>query len=89
MKNNAPIIQTNYGAIHGFSEFNANVYLGIPYAQPPIKDLRWKKPIDPKPWSPNVLNATAFQPACPQIHTCDPQSICPLTVWSNATLLYF
>lgn len=26
------------------------VYAGIPYAQPPVGDLRWKEPQDPLPW---------------------------------------
>ena len=78
--NAAPIIVTKYGSIRGFSEFDSFLYLGIPYAQPPINELRWQYPQDPSPWSPNVLNATAFQSACPQIHTCDPQIICPPTV---------
>ena len=76
----APIIETKFGEIEGFSQFNTFVYLGIPYAQPPINELRWQKPQDPIPWSPNVLNATSYQPACPQSLNCDPQSNCPKSV---------
>ena len=79
-KDDPPVVQTKYGAIQGYAEFDSFVYLGIPYAVPPLKDLRWKNPIDAIPWSPNILNATAFQPACPQVHTCDPPSICPPSV---------
>lgn len=45
--------------------FNADksveVYTGIPYAQPPVGELRWKEPQDPKPWS-GVLAANKFAP---------------------------
>lgn len=75
-----PIIQTKYGAIAGYSELNSFIYLGIPYAQPPINELRWISPQDAKPWSPDVLNATKFQSACPQVLNCDQQGICPTTV---------
>ena len=76
-----PIVQTNYGPVRGFNEFDSFVYLGIPYASPPVNELRWKSPVDVKPWSPNTLNATQFQPACPQIHTCDPPGTCPPSVF--------
>ncbi len=42
---------TTYGKIKG-KETNNNTYawLGIPYAKPPIDDLRWRAPQDPDPW---------------------------------------
>ncbi|EZA47111.1 hypothetical protein DMN91_002701 [Ooceraea biroi] len=43
-------------------------YLGIPYAQPPIGDLRFARPVtNPLPsWS-DVRNATQFAPSCQQV----------------------
>ncbi|XP_014482083.1 PREDICTED: carboxylesterase 5A-like [Dinoponera quadriceps] len=43
-------------------------YLGIPYAQPPLSELRFARPMtDPLPsWS-GVRNATQFAPSCPQV----------------------
>ena len=35
------------------------VYAGIPYAAPPVGDLRWREPQDPEPWE-GVLAADAF-----------------------------
>ena len=44
----------------------ACVYLGIPYAAPPVGDLRWKPPQHRAPWAPAILNATSLR-QCPQI----------------------
>jgi para-nitrobenzyl esterase len=41
------------------------VYLGIPYAEPPIGQLRWAAPQPPPPWS-GVKNTTAFAAPCVQ-----------------------
>ena len=40
-------------------------YRGIPYAAPPVGDLRWRPPQPPKPW-PAVRICREFGPACPQ-----------------------
>ena len=37
------------------------VYAGIPYAKPPVGELRWKEPQDPGPWE-GVLKADSFAP---------------------------
>ena len=37
------------------------VYAGIPYAKPPVGELRWKAPEDPEPWS-GVRAADSFGP---------------------------
>lgn len=37
------------------------IYAGIPYAKPPVGDLRWKRPVDPDKWS-GVLKADHFAP---------------------------
>ena len=41
------------------------LYAGIPYAQPPVGELRWKEPQDPLPWA-GVLTADHFAPMCMQ-----------------------
>ena len=37
------------------------VYAGIPYAKPPVGELRWREPQDPEPWD-GVLAADHFAP---------------------------
>lgn len=38
---------------------DVEVYAGIPYAKPPVGDLRWKEPQDPTPWE-GVRNCEYF-----------------------------
>ena len=42
------------------------VFLGIPYAQQPVGDLRWREPIPVKPWS-GVRDATKYGSPCAQM----------------------
>ncbi len=46
-----PIIKTTSGEITGVVENGVNVYKGIPYAEPPVGELRWKKPQKVKHWN--------------------------------------
>lgn len=41
-------------------------YLGIPFAQPPVGDLRWRPPQPPSPWSGTRI-ANAHGSPCPQL----------------------
>ncbi|THD22977.1 Acetyl cholinesterase [Fasciola hepatica] len=63
------IVRTNYGPISGTQKYilGKNVYhfLGVPYAQPPIGDLRFKYPRKPRPWK-NILNSTQHPKSCIQ-----------------------
>ncbi|KAF7993013.1 hypothetical protein HCN44_005794 [Aphidius gifuensis] len=65
------IVETKSGQIRGIlQELNGRldpveVFRGIPYASPPIGDLRLRPPIDPVPWS-GVKLADTFGPVCPQ-----------------------
>jgi para-nitrobenzyl esterase len=58
------IVKTESGLIAG-SGAAVRVYKGIPYAEPPIGELRWKPPQPVKPW-PGVLVAKSFPAVCPQ-----------------------
>ena len=41
------------------------LYAGIPYAKPPVGELRWREPQDPDAWE-GVLDADHFAPMCMQ-----------------------
>ena len=53
------------GALRGSESDGINRFLNIPYATPPVGDLRWKDPEPAKPWA-SVRDATQYGPACPQ-----------------------
>lgn len=61
----AGIVQTVSGPIKGFVDDGVHQFLGIPYAAPPIGDLRWRPPIAPTAWR-EPLNAMSFGPVCAQ-----------------------
>ena len=56
------IIHTSKGDIQGVynEDKSVEVYAGIPYAKPPVKDLRWKEPQDMDNWS-GVLDCSNFK----------------------------
>jgi para-nitrobenzyl esterase len=55
------------GEVVGFThpEVDAHVWLGIPFARPPVGDLRWRAPRPPEPWE-GTREALAFGPSCVQ-----------------------
>src|SRR5215467_12891656 len=60
------VVQTDKGAVQGFFTAGAREFLGIPYAAPPVGDLRWRPPQPAAPWS-GVRDATTLPPACAQL----------------------
>ncbi|EDV20442.1 uncharacterized protein TRIADDRAFT_32073 [Trichoplax adhaerens] len=63
------IIPTKNGLVSGKTIITNGrtqfTYRGIPYAQPPINELRFKPPVPVKSWN-GVLNTTQYQYSCPQ-----------------------
>ncbi|KNY29212.1 carboxylesterase/lipase family protein [Pseudobacteroides cellulosolvens] len=44
-------VRTTFGKVAGVEAVNNSwVWMGIPYAKPPVGELRWKAPQDPEPW---------------------------------------
>ena len=62
----SPIVRTTEGPVQGFVRNGVDQFLGIPYAAPPIGDLRWQPPKPHAAWT-QTLNATRFGNTCPQI----------------------
>ena len=51
------------GKMKGTIEGNLRVFKGIPYARPPVGNLRWKAPLPLPRWQ-GIRETTAFGPAC-------------------------
>ena len=60
-----PATQVDTGLLQGAVEHNMQVFKGIPYAAPPVGDLRWRPPQPAKPWA-GTRDASQFGPSCPQ-----------------------
>ncbi|CAA7262234.1 unnamed protein product [Cyclocybe aegerita] len=59
------VVKLSYGSFEGKTTGNLIEFFGIPFAAPPVGDLRFAPPAKPKPFK-GVRQATAFAPACPQ-----------------------
>jgi para-nitrobenzyl esterase len=60
-----PTVQVDTGILQGSTEYNMQVFKGIPYAAPPVGDLRWRPPQPAKSWA-GTRDASQFGPSCPQ-----------------------
>ncbi len=60
------VIQTESGKVEGVLGKTSLYFKGVPYAEPPMGDLRWQPPADKTPWE-DVLQAQEFSNACPQV----------------------
>ena len=60
-------VRLEKGAVRGvvIADGAVELYAGIPYAQPPVGELRWREPQDPLPWE-GVLDGDHFAPMCMQ-----------------------
>jgi len=56
-----PPVETRHGLVQGVVENDLTVYRGIPFAAPPVGDLRWCPPAPPVSWE-GVKPAVAFAP---------------------------
>src|ERR1700735_5561088 len=58
-------VRTESGTVSGMHTNGLNVYRGVPFAAPPVGDLRWRPPVHVAPWT-GTRKADAFAPACMQ-----------------------
>ncbi|MFN0124639.1 MAG: carboxylesterase/lipase family protein [Blastocatellia bacterium] len=90
----ADTVRIDGGMINGAQAVGVRSYKGIPFAAPPVGNLRWKPPQPVVPWE-GVRQANAYGPECPQApyaqgsiyyRSVQPQSedcLC-LNVWTTA-----
>lgn len=60
-----PIVETKAGAVQGIAERGVFAFKGIPYAAPPVANLRWREPAPAATWQ-GVRKGDAFGSACIQ-----------------------
>jgi para-nitrobenzyl esterase len=79
-------VRTDAGPVRGTVENGITIYKGIPFAAPPLGDLRWSAPKPAVHWK-TVLQADKFAPACMQVPIVMPAlGLDPVTV--NEDCLY-
>ena len=54
-----PIANTRYGQLQGEEEDGLSVFRGVPFAAPPVGELRFRAPRPPEAWD-GVRDATEF-----------------------------
>lgn len=60
------IVDTQYGKISGYAANSSTwQFIGVPYAKPPVGDLRWEPPQAPTVWT-GTRDAVAFGNVSPQ-----------------------
>src|SRR4051794_25909030 len=74
--NSFDVVKTAAGAISGTMNNDGDIHIfrGIPFAAPPVGELRWKAPQPPTPWT-DVKKCDAFGPSPMQ------SSPAPFSMW--------
>jgi para-nitrobenzyl esterase len=90
----ATVVDTSCGALAGTTEFGVGVWRGVPYAEQPVGERRFRAPAPPMPWT-GVRDAVEHGPIPLQGKTFvgggrdDPkvrdEACLTLTVWSPDT----
>lgn len=60
------LVVTQDGSVQGIATDSMHEWRGIPYAAPPVGDLRWRPPAPVTPWT-DVRDATRFRAPCLQL----------------------
>ncbi|CAN8023305.1 unnamed protein product [Ixodes persulcatus] len=91
-----PVVETRQGKLRGRLETvsgqSVQVYSGIPYAEPPLHHLRFRRPLPVKSWL-GTYDATQKKFSCPQqlypllfdIETDQSEDCLYLNVWTSST----
>jgi len=64
-KDSGLVRTTHLGDVRGSAHAGVFSWKGVPYAKPPVGDLRWRPPQEPEAWS-GIRNTREFAAACSQ-----------------------
>jgi para-nitrobenzyl esterase len=81
----ATTVTIDTGEVEGATQDNIISFKGIPFAQPPVGELRWKAPQAPTKWS-GVRKATSYGADCMQVPF--PSDAAPLGMQPAEDCLY-
>jgi para-nitrobenzyl esterase len=85
-KNNSRVIvHTEHGKVRGRKENDFLLWLGVPYAEPPVGELRWKAPRTLKSWE-GILDTTDYQSKAMQLengHIVGSEDCLYLNIWKS------
>jgi para-nitrobenzyl esterase len=79
-ENDLNIIKTEAGFISGIHDGDIHIFKGIPFAAPPVGDLRWKAPQPVKAWK-GIRECISFGPSPMQ------NEPVPFSMWSEEFLI--
>jgi para-nitrobenzyl esterase len=66
---NGPTVKVSQGKVQGFVADGVAIFKGLPFAAPPVGDLRWQAPKAAAKW-PNVRPGNVFSATCLQAEDC-------------------
>lgn len=72
------LMNTTVGQLRGVNLDESYAFLGVPFAKPPVGNLRLREPQPMDPWE-GIFNATEKSPGCMQVCAQPPEG-CPETV---------
>lgn len=76
-----PVVHIQEGAVRGVTANEVTSFKGIPFAEPPVGQLRWRAPQPVKSWS-KTLDASHFGASCMQTDDLPKSEDClTLNVW--------
>jgi para-nitrobenzyl esterase len=85
----ADTAKTAQGALHGVTAGAVTAFKNIPFAAPPVGDLRWRPPMPAKAWT-GIREAADYGPMCMQMRpvtaeVMQSEDCLTLNVWAPAT----
>ena len=82
-----PLANVGTGQVRGTLTYDGlAIFKNIPFAEPPVGNLRWHEPLPAKAWT-GVRDATAFGPACVQtghLNATSSEDCLQLNIWTPA-----